>query len=62
MQIFSLHWMMPNISFIMSVNPEVVVTFDETNISGCLHLSMQNIEMTCNIDRPSRWSNVNISK
>ena len=31
-----------------------VVSLDEINISGCLHFSMQNIEMSCNLDRASR--------
>ena len=39
-----------------------VVAKDETNISGCLHISMQNIEMSCDLDRASRRSNVNISQ
>ena len=39
-----------------------VVTLDETNISGCLHFSMQNIEMSCDLDRTSWRSNVNVSQ
>ena len=39
-----------------------VVVLDETKISGCLHFSMQNIEMSCYLDRASRWSNVNVSQ
>ena len=39
-----------------------VVALDETNISSCLHFSMQNIEMSCDLDRASRWSNVNVSR
>ena len=39
-----------------------VVDLDETNISGCLHFSMQNIEMYCDLDHASRWSNVNVSQ
>ena len=27
-----------------------VVALDETNISSCLHLSMQNVEMSCDLD------------
>ena len=38
-----------------------VVDLDETNISGCLHFSMQNIEMSCDLDRAYRWSNINAS-
>ena len=38
-----------------------VVALDETNISGCLHFSMQNIEMPCDLDRASRRSNFNVS-
>ena len=40
--------------YILSVD-----ALDETNISGCLHFSMQNIEMSCDLDHPSWWSNVN---
>ena len=36
------------------------VALDETNISSCLHFSMQNIEMSCDLDRASRQSNVNV--
>ena len=39
-----------------------VVALDETNISGCFHFSMQNIEMSCDLDHASRWSNVNASQ
>ena len=46
MQLSSLHWMMQKIALFMSVKPDVVVAFDKTNISGCLHFSMQNIEMS----------------
>ena len=31
-----------------------VVALDETNISGCLHFLMQNIEMSCDLDRASK--------
>ena len=39
-----------------------VVAIDETNISGCLHFLMQNIEMSRDLDRASRRSNVNVSQ
>ena len=39
-----------------------VVALDETNFSGYLHFSMQNIEMSCDLDRTSRQSNVNVSQ
>ena len=39
-----------------------VVALDETNIFGCLHFSMQNVEMLCDLDRASRQSNVNVSQ
>ena len=39
-----------------------VVALDETNIYGCLHFSMQNIEMSCDLDRASKRSNVNVSQ
>ena len=35
---------------------------DETNISGYLHFSMQNIEMSFDLDRASKRSNVNVSQ
>ena len=35
-----------------------VVALDETNIFGCLHFSMQNIEMSCDLDHTPRWSSV----
>ena len=35
---------------------------DETNISGCLHFSMQYIEMSCDLDPASRRSNINVSQ
>ena len=45
--------------YILSV---VTLVIDEINISDCLHFSMQNIEMTCDLDRASRWSNINVSQ
>ena len=39
-----------------------VVALDETNISGCLHFSMQNIEMSFDLDCTTRRSNVNVSQ
>ena len=39
-----------------------VFALDETNISGCLHFSMQNIEMSCDLYCTSRRSKVNISQ
>ena len=39
-----------------------VVDLDETIVSGCLHFSMQNIEMSCDLDHASRWSNINASR
>ena len=39
-----------------------VVALDETNIYGGLHFSMQNIEMSCDLDHASRRSNVNVSQ
>ena len=39
-----------------------VVSLDQTNISDCLHFSMQNIDMSCDLDRASRRSNVNVSQ
>ena len=39
-----------------------VVALDETNIPGCLHFSMQNIEMSCDLDCAFRQSNVNVSQ
>ena len=38
------------------------VALDETNIPGCLHFSVQNIEMSCDLDRSSMWSKVNVSQ
>ena len=38
------------------------VALDETNISGCLHFSILNIEISCDLDRASRRSNVNVSQ
>ena len=38
-----------------------VVALDETNISGCLHFSMQNIEISCDLDGTSWRINVNVS-
>ena len=38
------------------------VALDETNISSCLHFSMQNIEMPRDLDRAPRRSNVNVSQ
>ena len=35
-----------------------VVALHESN----LHFSLQNIEMSCDLDHASRWSNVNISQ
>ena len=39
-----------------------VVVLDETNISICLHFSVQNIKMSCDLYRASRRSNVNVSQ
>ena len=39
-----------------------VVALHESNISSCLHFSMQNIEMPSDLDRASRWSNINVSQ
>ena len=39
-----------------------VVALDETNISGCLHFLMQDIEMSNDLDPASRQSNINISQ
>ena len=39
-----------------------VVSLDQTNISDCLQFSMQNIDMSCDLDRASRRSNVNVSQ
>ena len=39
-----------------------VVFLDETNITGCLHFLMQNIEMSCDLDRASTANNVNVSQ
>ena len=33
------------------------VALDETNISSCWHFSMQNIEISCDLDCTSRLSN-----
>ena len=49
-------WLLPYI-YILSV-----VALDEANISGCLHFSMQNIEMSCDLDLVSRQSYVNVSQ
>ena len=37
-------------------------SFYESNISSCLHFSMQNIEMSCGLDRASKRSNINVSQ
>ena len=37
------------------------VALNETNISSCLYFSMQNIEMSCDLDRTSGWCNLNVS-
>ena len=39
-----------------------VVALDETNIFGFLHFSMQNIELSCDLHRPSRRRNINVSQ
>ena len=39
-----------------------VVALDETNISSCLHFSMQYIEMSCDLDHASMRGNVNVSQ
>ena len=39
-----------------------VVALDETNIFVVLHFSMQNIEMSCDLDRASMLSNANVSQ
>ena len=39
-----------------------VVALDETIISGSLHFSMQNIELSCDLDRTSRRRNINVSQ
>ena len=39
-----------------------VVALDVTNIFGCLHFSMQNIEMACDLYCTSERSNVNVSQ
>ena len=46
------------------INIEIlnVVAPNETNIFGCLHFSMQNIEMSYDIDRAFRRSNVSVSQ
>ena len=31
---------------------------DETDIYGCLHFSMQNFEMSCDLDHTFRWRKV----
>ena len=38
------------------------VALNETNISSCLHFSMQNIEMSCDVERPSGPSNIDVSQ
>ena len=39
-----------------------VVALGETKISVRLHFLMQNIEMSCDLDHVSRWSNINVSQ
>ena len=39
-----------------------VVALHESNISSCLHFSMQNIEKSYYLDRASMQSNVNVSQ
>ena len=39
-----------------------IVALDETNISSCLYFSMQNIEMSFDLELASRQSNVNVSQ
>ena len=55
--IFVLHEALNGYIYILGV-----VALDETNISGCLHFSMQNIKLSCDLDRASRWSNFNVSQ
>ena len=38
-----------------------VVALHESYISSCLHFSMPSIEMSCDLDHASMWSNVNVS-
>ena len=38
------------------------LALDESNISSCLHFSMQNIEMSFDPDRASKQSYVNVSQ
>ena len=40
----------------------IVVALHESIISNCLHFSVQNIEMSCDLDRASRPSNVSSSQ
>ena len=53
------HMLLPSILNIYILS---VVALDKTKISGCLHFSMQNIEMSCDLDHASMRSNVNISQ
>ena len=39
-----------------------VFALDEINTSGCLHFSMKNIGMSCDLNCTSRRSNVNVIK
>ena len=39
-----------------------VVALDQSDISSCLHFSKHNSEMSCDLNRAFRWSNVNISQ
>ena len=38
-----------------------VVALHEPNFSSCLHFTMQNIEISCDLDRASRRCNVNVN-
>ena len=50
-------WIIPVNIYILNV-----AALDETIISSCLHLSMQNIEQSRGLCRDSRWSNVNVNQ
>ena len=38
-----------------------LVALHESNMSSCLHFSMQKIEISCDLDRACRRSNVNVT-
>ena len=49
-----------------NTNPNIyilgVAALHESIISSCLHFSMQNIEMSCDLDYASSRSNVNVNQ